>query len=74
MTTEISLREVQESDLPIFFEQQLDPEAARMAAFPARDRDAFMAHWRKGVVILCATQGPSKQTQVAVSIRLSPSS
>lgn len=47
MTDEVSLREIQESDLPIFFEQQLDPDATRMAAFPARDRDAFKAHWEK---------------------------
>ena len=36
-----------ESDLPIFFEQQLDPVANQMAAFPARDREAFMAHWTR---------------------------
>jgi RimJ/RimL family protein N-acetyltransferase len=42
-----SLREVQESDLHIFFQQQLEPEAIRMAAFPPRDRGAFMAHWEK---------------------------
>jgi RimJ/RimL family protein N-acetyltransferase len=47
MTNEISLRDVQESDLPVLFEQQLDPEATRMAAFPARGHDAFMAHWAK---------------------------
>lgn len=39
-----------DSDLPIFFTQQLDPDANRMAAFtrpnPA-DRKAFMAHWAK---------------------------
>jgi RimJ/RimL family protein N-acetyltransferase len=38
------------SDLPIFFDQQLDPEANRMAAFTRKDpadRDAFMAHWAK---------------------------
>lgn len=35
------------SDLPIFFEHQSDPEAARMADFPARDFDAFHAHWQK---------------------------
>lgn len=44
------LRDVTESDLPIFFEHQLDPDANHMAAFthenPA-DRDAFMAHWAK---------------------------
>jgi RimJ/RimL family protein N-acetyltransferase len=43
----VSLREVRVSDLPILFEHQLDPEAARMAAFPSRQRDAFMAHWTK---------------------------
>lgn len=46
----VALREVTDADLPIFFEQQLDPEANHMAAFSARDpsdRDAFMAHWRK---------------------------
>jgi RimJ/RimL family protein N-acetyltransferase len=41
------LREVVEADLPIFYEHQRDPEAAAMAAFPPRDRDAFMAHWAK---------------------------
>jgi RimJ/RimL family protein N-acetyltransferase len=41
------LRDVIESDVPIFFEHQDDPEATSMAAFPARDRDAFDAHWRK---------------------------
>lgn len=46
----ISLRDVIESDLPIFYEQQLDPEATQMAAFPSRDRDAFMAHWAKIMV------------------------
>jgi RimJ/RimL family protein N-acetyltransferase len=45
MTHEVWLREVQSSDLPIFFEQQRDPEAVRMAEFPARDYDDFMAHW-----------------------------
>jgi RimJ/RimL family protein N-acetyltransferase len=47
MINHVILREVTEADLPIFFEHQLDPDANRMAAFPARDRDAFMAHWAK---------------------------
>jgi RimJ/RimL family protein N-acetyltransferase len=47
MLFDILLRDVIESDLPILFEQQLDPEATEMAAFPARDRDTFMAHWAK---------------------------
>src|ERR1700704_4496032 len=43
----VTLREVTQQDLPIFFEHQLDAEATRMAAFPSRDRDAFMAHWAR---------------------------
>jgi len=43
----VQLRNVLEDDLPIFFEHQMDPEATRMAAFPARDRQAFMAHWAR---------------------------
>jgi RimJ/RimL family protein N-acetyltransferase len=43
----VLLREVVESDLPIFFEHQRDSEAARMAAFPSRDQDAFTTHWAK---------------------------
>lgn len=45
----VQLRNVEEQDLPVLFEQQLDPEATRMAAFPSRDRDAFMAHWKKNL-------------------------
>jgi RimJ/RimL family protein N-acetyltransferase len=41
------LRDVVETDLPVFFEDQRDPEAVRMAAFPARDEEAFMAHWER---------------------------
>jgi RimJ/RimL family protein N-acetyltransferase len=47
MTNEIVLRDVTEDDLPIFYEQQLDPEATAMAAFPSRDRESFMLHWAK---------------------------
>jgi RimJ/RimL family protein N-acetyltransferase len=47
MPTTVLLRDVIASDLPAFFEQQLDPVANQMAAFPARDREAFMAHWAK---------------------------
>lgn len=43
----IQLRPVTESDLPALFEHQREPEANVMAAFPARGRDAFMAHWAK---------------------------
>jgi RimJ/RimL family protein N-acetyltransferase len=47
MTHDIELRDVTPEDLPVLFEHQLDPEANQMAAFPARDREAFMAHWAK---------------------------
>ncbi len=46
----IALREVHDSDLPVFFRQMNDPEALRMAAFTPRDpadRDAFTVHWTK---------------------------
>jgi L-fuculose-phosphate aldolase len=43
----VRLREVAEADLPILFEHQADPEAARLAAFPSRDREAFLAHWAR---------------------------
>jgi len=43
----VVLRNIVEADLPILFEQQLEPDAIRMAAFPPREREAFMAHWAK---------------------------
>jgi RimJ/RimL family protein N-acetyltransferase len=47
LTSDIRLRDVTDADLPIFFEQQRDSDANQMAAFPARTREAFMAHWTK---------------------------
>ena len=47
MTGEVRLRDVELSDLPIFFEQQKEPQANRMAAIPAREQGPFTAHWRK---------------------------
>jgi RimJ/RimL family protein N-acetyltransferase len=41
------LRDVAESDLDAFYEHQREPEANEMAIFPARDREAFDAHWRR---------------------------
>ena len=46
----IKIREVESSDLEIFYKHQLDPEAIRMAAFVSKDRKdraAFDAHWDK---------------------------
>lgn len=45
LLTKISLRLVTEADLPILFQQQLDPEAVAMSAYPAKDRGEFMRHW-----------------------------
>jgi RimJ/RimL family protein N-acetyltransferase len=50
MTSDLLLRDVVEEDLPIFFEQQSDPEANYMAAFTAKDptnREAFTTHWNR---------------------------
>jgi RimJ/RimL family protein N-acetyltransferase len=50
MTSDLFLRDVVEDDLPIFYRQQLDPEANYMAAFTAKDpgdREAFAAHWNR---------------------------
>src|SRR5881296_292427 len=56
---EVHLRDVAETDLPIFFDFQRDAAANYMAAFTARDptdKDAFAAHWNRilhddGVVV-----------------------
>ena len=50
MIDNLLLRDVTETDLPIFFEQQLNKDANLMAAFTSKDpadRTAFMAHWEK---------------------------
>jgi RimJ/RimL family protein N-acetyltransferase len=43
----ISLRPVEDGDLPLFFEWQADEESYRMAAVPTRDAEAFAAHWAR---------------------------
>jgi RimJ/RimL family protein N-acetyltransferase len=46
----VTLRDVQETDLAIFFEQQRDPEANYMAAFTSKnpdDKNVFDTHWTK---------------------------
>ena len=45
--SDIRLRDVEASDIEIFYDQQLDPEATAMAAFPARDHESHLAHWNK---------------------------
>ena len=44
---EVELREVEDGDLEALYEHQLDEEAANMAGFPSRGRDAFIAHWER---------------------------
>jgi RimJ/RimL family protein N-acetyltransferase len=45
------LRDVIESDLPIFYEHQLDPESTRMAGFaPRKEWAVFLAHWRTKIL------------------------
>jgi RimJ/RimL family protein N-acetyltransferase len=50
MSDQVRLRNIERDDLPIFYEQQLDSDATRMAAFPARDWAAFEAHWATNVL------------------------
>jgi RimJ/RimL family protein N-acetyltransferase len=57
----MQLRDVTIEDLPIFFEHQREPAANRMASFPARERDAFMAHWQGKVL-----GDPANRTQTIV--------
>lgn len=47
MAAGVSLREVRPEDVAVFFEHQRDEDSTRMAAFPARERDAHAAHWAK---------------------------
>ena len=50
MVSDIILREVAETDLPILFEYESDPTAVHMAAFTAKnpaDRNSFNEHWVK---------------------------
>ena len=44
MTAEVGLRETIDADLDTLFAFQADPEASAMAAFPSRDRRAFLDH------------------------------
>lgn len=46
----LALRSVLTSDLPIFYKQQLDPDANYLAAFTRKnpaDRHAFTEHWQR---------------------------
>lgn len=45
--SKVTLRELVESDLPLFFEQQNDEGAEEMVGLPSRARDDFFDHWQK---------------------------
>jgi RimJ/RimL family protein N-acetyltransferase len=43
----VRLRAVEDRDVEVFFDHQADPLAVEMAAFPARGKDQFAAHWAR---------------------------
>ena len=47
---DVELRDVTVEDVEVFYEQQLDPEARRVAVFPLREHDAFTTHWREKIL------------------------
>ncbi|MGI5437506.1 GNAT family N-acetyltransferase [Streptomyces shenzhenensis] len=47
----VGLREVVDADLETFLAYEHDPEAVRRSRFPPRERDAFLTHWRKKVLV-----------------------
>ena len=73
----IRLREVEPSDLPLFFVHQQDAEAAAMAAVPSRDRAAVDAHWAKTLanpanmvrtIVVASAVSPQTAEQVAGNV------
>lgn len=50
MSNEVRLRSIEPNDLPVFYEQQLDDDATRMAGVAPRDRAAFDAHWAANIL------------------------
>ena len=47
---DVSLRPVEDADPDLFHAYEQDPEASRRAHFPARERDAFLTHWRTKIL------------------------
>ena len=45
----MTLRPVTRDDLPILFEHESDARSAAMAGVKPRDREAFLAHWRRSL-------------------------
>jgi RimJ/RimL family protein N-acetyltransferase len=47
MPGNVTLRDTNTEDLLVFYQHQHDPEAAKMAGFPSREWEPFIAHWNK---------------------------
>jgi RimJ/RimL family protein N-acetyltransferase len=47
----VSLRDIREEDLDVFFEHESDPAATLMAGYPTRDRESFLSHWRTKILL-----------------------
>lgn len=60
MKPKIQLRDVEASDLVLFFEHQRDPVAVAMVAFRSRDAEEFAQHW----AMLLADNSKLKKTIV----------
>jgi RimJ/RimL family protein N-acetyltransferase len=60
MNQSVRLRDVEQGDLPAFFEHQRDPESVAMVVFNSRDKPAFDEHWAK----ILADDTSLKQTVV----------
>jgi RimJ/RimL family protein N-acetyltransferase len=43
----VPLREVRSEDIPVFYEYQADAEANALSGVPAREWNAYEAHWTK---------------------------
>jgi len=43
----VTLRDVLDSDLPLFYKYQRNERAIEMTSYPPRDLQAFQAHWDK---------------------------
>src|SRR5262245_51358266 len=76
MSNESRLRNVEPEECPIFFEQQLDTDATRMAGLGSRDRTTFDAHWTNNIRLQPRTRGRrrtrARLTLQAASRRMTP--
>ncbi|WP_214320150.1 GNAT family N-acetyltransferase [Nonomuraea sediminis] len=50
MGEEVRLRDVEQDDLEVFYQQENDPEATSRSLFAPRERDRFMTHWAERIL------------------------